>query len=203
MCPAASMALRGRAVVCSALRNGLKYLQMFLSSLFSSLGYAAYASVPVIAALTIRERKINRPWLHSERANQNPRSADQFAIIAFSLNSISVLLLPLNEYLPLRCPAPPRTFPKGTSEVRRLCSPCLRILGMMPNFRRFCLYQSSASVSSNDDALFKMMSFAVSAVWSGISYLMNESSAKPLHDPSTFEPSIPAKGADSIMDGGV
>ena len=31
---------------------------------------------------------------------------------------------------------------------------------------------------------------------------MNRSSAKPLHEPSTFEPSIPAKGADSIMDCG-
>ena len=153
-------------------------LAYFLSSLFSSLGDAAYASVPLIA------------------------SADQFAIIAFSLHSVSVLLLPLNEHLPPRCLALPRIFPKRTGEVRRLCSLYLRILGTISNFRMFCLYLSSASVSSNDDALFRMMSFAVSAVWSGISSLMNKSSEKPLHDTSTFEPSIPAKGDDSIVDVG-
>ena len=52
------------------------------------------------------------------------------------------------------------------------------------SLRRFCLYLSSANVSSSDAALLKMMSLADSAVWSASSSLMNKSSAKPLHDPS-------------------
>ena len=44
------------------------------------------------------------------------------------------------------------------------------------------------------------MSLADSAVWSGSSSLMNRSSAKPLHDPSTFDPLSAVKGAHNIMD---
>ena len=83
------------AVVCSTLRNWPSSTYKFLSSLFNSLGDAAYASMPVVAALTIRDRKIIRLWLHGERANQNPRSAAQFAIIAFSLQSMSVFVVPV------------------------------------------------------------------------------------------------------------
>ena len=96
-----------------------------------------------------------------------------------------------------------RIFPEGTSDVSRLCSPYRRILGTISSLRRIRLYLSSADVSSNDAALLKMMSLADSAVWSGSSSLMNRSSAKPLHDPSTFDPLSAVKGADNIMDGGV
>ena len=47
------------------------------------------------------------------------------------------------------------------------------------------------------------MSLADSAVWSGSSSMMNRSSAKPLHDPPTFDPLTAVEGADNIMDGGV
>ena len=57
--------------------ESLRYLQIFLSGRFSSPGDAANVSFPVIDALTIRDRKIKRLWLHGERASQNPRSADQ------------------------------------------------------------------------------------------------------------------------------
>ena len=134
------------------LDKALRYLQIFLSSLFSSHGDAAYASIPVIDALTIRDKKIRR-------------------LIACNLHSISVLLLPLKEYRPPRRLALPKIFPKGTSDVSRHCSPYRRILGTIFSFRRFCLYLSSASVSSSDDALFMMMALADSAMWSGKAHL--------------------------------
>ena len=108
----------------------------------------------------------------------------------------TALLRPLKVYQPPRCPAPPRIFPNGTSEVSRLCSPYRRMLGT----RRFCLNRSYANVLWSDAALFRMTSLAESAVWSGSTSLMKRSSAKPLHEPSTF---IPHMGAASIMSGGV
>ena len=69
---------------------------------------------------------------------------------------MSAWLLPLKAYRPPRCLAPPRIFPKGTSDVSRLCSPCRRMPGTISNLRRFCLYRSSARVVSSDAALFKM-----------------------------------------------
>ena len=61
------------------LDKALKHLH-FLSNRFSSPNDAAYASVPVIDALTTRDKKMKSLWFHGERANQNPRNADQFAV---------------------------------------------------------------------------------------------------------------------------
>ena len=113
--PTAPVTLGRGTVVCSALGEGLRYLHIFLSNLFSSPSDAAFASRPVTDALIIRDKKIKRLWLHGERANQNPRSANQFAAIACNLQSISALLLPLKAWRPPRCLALPRIFPKGTS----------------------------------------------------------------------------------------
>ena len=87
--------------------------------------------------------------------------------------------------------------------MSRLSSPYRRVLGTISSLRRFCLYLSSAKVLSSDAALLKIMSFADSAEWSGGSSWMNKSSAKPLHDPFTFDPLSAVKGADNVMDGGV
>ena len=102
------------------LESARRCLQTFLSIRFNPPSAVAYASRPVIDALTIRDRMIRRLWLQGERANQKPRNTDQFAAIACNLRSISALLLPLKAYLAPRCLALPRTFPKGTSDG--LCS---------------------------------------------------------------------------------
>ena len=102
------MALSRGTVVRSALREGPQYSQMFLSSRFSSPVDVPYASIPVIDALTIRDKKIKRLWLHAERANQNLRSADQFAAIACNLHSISDLSLSASEV-----PGPTKNLSKG------------------------------------------------------------------------------------------
>ena len=75
------------------LQSARKNLQT-LSSRFNSLGDTAYESSPVIDALIIRDRKIRRPWLQDERANQKRRCAAHFTAIDCNLHSISTLFLP-------------------------------------------------------------------------------------------------------------
>ena len=92
-------------------------------------------------------------------------------------------------------PSPAKDLSKGNQRSEASLLPVSadtrHDLQLSPRF--VCIYPPPAS-RSNEDALFRMMSFAVAAVWCGISSLMNKSSAKP---------SIPAKGSDNIMDGGV
>ena len=94
---------------------------------------ASPGSCPQIAAIVCKCAQL------CSVANQNPRSADQFAAIACNLHSISALLLPLLAWRPPRCLALPRIFPQRTSDVSRLSSPYRRILGTISSLRRFCL----------------------------------------------------------------
>ena len=116
--PAAAMLLSSRAVICFA-----------FSSRLNSLGDAAYASSPVVDALTIRDKKIRRLWLQGERAKQKIQCRPAHGHrLQLALN-ISGVMLPLKASRPPKSLALPRISPERTSAASCLCSTYRRTFG--------------------------------------------------------------------------